>query len=119
MHVLRAGIAQVDGITPMVRAELCEQADMRKTMLTVYLLLRFIFFPFFFFLVGRPEKKHTIYIFILVNHVTFPLLMGLTARGPYVLEHHAFVGDQVGISCFRYRSVGLLWTSMNVTGLHL
>jgi len=45
--------------------------------------------------------------------------MGLTARGPYVLEHHAFVGDQVGISCFRYRSVGLLWTSMNVTGLHL
>lgn len=43
-----------------------------------------------------------IFIFILVNHVAFPLLMGLTARGPYVLKHHAFVGDQVGNSCFRY-----------------
>lgn len=96
---------------------------MRKTMLTVYLLLCFLFFPFFSFKLAGMRKNMLIilliFIFILVNHVTFPLLMGLTARGPYVLEHHAFVGDQVGISCFRYRSVGLLWTSMNVTELHL
>lgn len=90
---------------------------MRNTILTV------LFFPFFSFKLAGMRKNMLIilliFIFILVNHVTFPLLMGLTARGPYVLEHHAFVGDQVGISCFRYRSVGLLWTSMNVTGLHL